>query len=233
MTIAITIAQLQKHWPHGNSTVPGLMEGTAASSAAVFEKYGIATLLEVALMLGQFSEETDGGVDMVENIHYSPARACQVWPSRFRSVEDVYQKVGSYPGDPQFAIRLMDHVYGGRMGNRPDTHDGSTFIGRGFSQCTGRGNATVKDAKGNVEVRPSGYAGVAEVTGLDVLNHPEILIAPATALECSVADFVLCGCLPYAHDGDVLNTTERLNGGTIGLAQREYWTTIWRRELGV
>jgi putative chitinase len=222
MTATLTLAQLQKHWPHSDRTVPGLLEGIAASIPTVFSKYGIATPITVALMFGQFSEETGGGIDMVEDIRYSPGRACQIWPHRFVSVGDLYREIGSFPGDLQFDTKLMDSVYGNRMGNRPGTHDGSTYIGRGLSQCTGRGQA----------VPPSGYIGVGLKTGLDVLNHPEILIAPATALECAVADFVLCGCLPFAEKGDVLNTTKRLNGGTIGLVERENWTDIWRHELG-
>ncbi len=217
MAAILTLAQLQRHWPHGNLRVPGLMEGIAASAPVVFAKYGITAQLVVAMMFGQFSEETGGGVEMIENINYSPARACQVWPSRFSSVPDVYQKIGSFVGDPQFAVKLMDNVYGNRMGNRPGTHDGSSFIGRGLSQCTGR----------------DGYQKVAEKTGFDVLNHPELLIAPATALECSVADFIICGCLPFAENADVINVTRHLNGGLIGLAERAQWTGVWRHEFGV
>ena len=202
--------------------MPGLLEGIATSAPTVFPKYGITTPLTVALMFGQFSEETGGGVDMVEDIRYSPARACQLWPSHFSGVNDLYAKIGSHVGDPQFDVKLMDAVYGNRMGNRAGTHDGSTYIGRGLSQCTGRGETTP----------PSGYIGVGLKTGLDVLDHPEILSAPSTALECAVADFVLCGCLPFAERGDVLNTTKRLNGGTNGLADRESWTTAWRHEFG-
>jgi putative chitinase len=219
----LELLELQKMWPHGNHTVPGLLEGIAASAPSVLAKYSISSPLVVAMMFGQFSEETGGGIDMVENIHYTPVRACQVWPSRFESVADVYAKIGSSPGDPQFAMKLMDKVYGGRMGNRPGTHDGSTYIGRGLSQCTGRGQ----------EKPPSGYVGVGIKTGLDVLNHPEILSAPATALECGVADFILCGCLPFAEKGDVLSVTKHLNGGTIGLTERARWTAAWRNELKV
>ena len=69
-------------------------------------------------------------------------------------------------------------------------------------------------------------------THLDVLDHPEILSAPDTALECGVADFILCGCMPFALHGDVVGVTKKLNGGTIGLSERERWTAIWRQELG-
>lgn len=213
----ITFAQLQKHWPHGDKTVPGLMEGIADSADSVFAKYSITIELTVAVMFGQFSEETGGGIDMVEDIRYTPARACQLWPNRYTSVAQIYQRIGSYVGDPQFDIKLMDDCYGNRMGNGPaSTHDGSNYIGRGLSQCTGK----------------DGYAQVARKTGIDVLTHPELFSSPADALECAVADFIICGCLPFAEKGDVPNTTRRLNGGTIGLQQRIAWTHIWRQELG-
>lgn len=214
---AITLQQLQKHWPHGDRSVPGLMEGIAKSAPTVFAKYNITSQLVVAMLFGQFSEETGGGIDMVENIHYTPQRALQIWPSHFHSVDDLYQKIGSYVGDAQFATKLMDSVYGDRMGNRPGTHDGSIYIGRGLSQCTGR----------------DGYRNVSIKTGLNVINNPSILTAPDTALECGVADFILCGCMPFAEKGDVVNVTKHLNGGLIGLAERERWTSIWKQEFAL
>ncbi len=227
MTAILTLATLQKLWPLGDSTVPGLLEGIAASAPTVFAKYGIATELVVAMMFGQFSAETGGGVELVENINYTPVRACQVWPSNFSSVAQVYQVTRSFAGDPAFDVKLINYIYGtvlgSELGNRPGTNDGSTYIGRGLSQCTGRGVASP----------PSGYIGVAQLTGLDVLDHPEILTAPATTLECGVADFILCGCLPFAEQGDILSVTEKLNGGTIGLAQRQAWTASWKQALGV
>ncbi len=213
----LTLQQLQKHWPHGDKSVPGLMEGIAKSAPAVFTKYNITTSLTLAIIMGQFSEETGGGIDMVEDIRYTPQRALQLWPTHFSSVNDLYHKIGSYVGDAQFDIKLMDSVYGDRMGNRPGTHDGSIYIGRGLSQCTGR----------------DGYRNVSIKTGLNVIDHPEILSAPDTALECGVADFVLCGCMPFAEKGDVVNVTKHLNGGLNGLAERERWTAIWKQELGL
>jgi putative chitinase len=193
------------------------MEGIAASADTVFAKYGITTALTVAMMFGQFSEETGGGIDMVEDIRYTPVRACQIWPDRYTSVAQVYQRIGSFVGDPQFDIKLMDDCYGNRMGNGPaSTHDGSNYIGRGLSQCTGK----------------AGYAAVAKKTGIDALTHPGMFSSTVYALECGVADFILCGCLPFAVNGDVINTTKKLNGGLIGLAARESWTTAWRQELG-
>jgi predicted chitinase len=73
---------------------------------------------------------------MVESIKYTATRACVVWPSRFNSEASCYATVGSFAGDPNFPVKLIDNVYGTRMGNRPGTHDGSRYIGRGFGPMT-------------------------------------------------------------------------------------------------
>src|SRR5260221_8378670 len=125
----ITLATLRQLWPNGNSKIPGLMEGIVAQSYMVFTKYGLTNNLTVAHFMAQSSHECGAGTEMVENINYSAVRACQVWPSRFSSEADVYAKVGSSPCDPQFHIKLIDIVYGNRMGNRFGTHDGSMYIG--------------------------------------------------------------------------------------------------------
>jgi putative chitinase len=102
------------------------------------------------------------------------------------------------------------------MGNAAGSDDGWNFRGRGASQTTGR----------------EGYARLAKATGLDVLNHPDLVNDPQRFLECGVADFILCGCLPFAKADDVLNVTRRLNGGTVGLAQRQAWLAKWKAALG-
>lgn len=214
----LTLDLMRQMWPHGNTKVPGLVEGIVAAGPTVFPKYGIASALELAHAMAQFSHECDAGLEMVENIHYTAARACKVWPSRFKSEADCYAKVGSFAGDPEFPIKLIDNVYGGRMGNRAGTHDGSTYIGRGLAQTTGF------DA----------YAELANITGLDIVAHPELIIAPEHALECGVADFVkICGCLPFAQRDDIVDVTKHLNGGLIGLDMRKAWLAKWKVALGL
>jgi putative chitinase len=102
------------------------------------------------------------------------------------------------------------------MGNALGSDDGWNFRGRGASQTTGR----------------EGYARLAKATGLDLLNHPDLVNDPQRFLECGVADFILCGCLPFAKSDDILNVTRRLNGGTVGLAQRLAWLAKWKAALG-
>lgn len=220
----ITLGTMQRLWPHGDTKVPGLIEGIVDAAPAVFQKYGLTTNFAVAHALAQFSHECGAGTEMVENIHYSPERAAQVWPLRendphperhFANAGDCLRKTGSYAGDPDFPGKLIDLVYGTRMGNRPGTHDGRNFIGRGLAQTTGR----------------EGYEKLAAKTGFDLVSHPELTIMPSTALECGVADFVLCGCLPFAFRDDVSNVTLHLNGGYVGLAERKQWLGKWKAAL--
>jgi putative chitinase len=212
----LTLEIMHSLWPNGNNNVPGLVEGILASAAAVFAKYGLNSDLLIAHAMAQFSHECGAGTEMVENINYTAKRACQVWPSRFRSEADCFAIVGSFAGDPDFRIKLIDNVYGGRNGNRPGTHDGSAYIGRGLSQVTGRGN----------------YEALGAKVGLDLVNNPDLVNAPANALECGVADFILSGCLPFARADDVSGVTRHLNGGFIGLEERALWLARWKTALG-
>jgi putative chitinase len=202
-------AALPRLWPHADQHVPGLTAGIIAAARAVLAAHGITTPLVLAMMMGQFSEECGAGLEMTENLNYDAAGLARTWPAHF---------TGSMPSRYAHNPRMIaDVAYGGRMGNAlPPSDDGWTFRGRGLSQCTGR----------------QGYAKLAAATGLDLLNHPDLVSDPAHALLCGVADFVLCGCLPFAARGDVVEVTRHLNGGTIGLAEREQWTARWRHELG-
>jgi putative chitinase len=203
-------------WPNGNNKVDGLVEGVLAAAPTVFAKYGLNNDLVIAHAMAQFSVECGAGTEMVENINYTAARACQVWPSRFRSEADCYTIVGSFAGDPDFCTKLIDNVYGGRNGNRPGTNDGSTYIGRGLSQVTGRGN----------------YQALGAKVVLDLANQVDLVNDPENALECAVADFILCGCLPFAQADDVSGVTMHLNGGHTGLDARTLWLGRWKTALG-
>ena len=203
------INTLYNLWPNGDEKIAGLRDGVAASAPAVFKKYGVDSPLLVAHVMAQISHECGAGHDVVENLNYTAGRMMQVWPSRFPTMA----MAAPYAGNPR---ALANKVYNGRMGNAVGSDDGWKFRGRGASQTTGR----------------EGYARLAKATGLDVLDHPDLVNDPARFLECGVADFILCGCLPFARADDVLNVTRRLNGGVVGLAQRKMWLAKWKAALG-
>jgi putative chitinase len=200
---------LSRLWPSGDQRIHGLRAGIIAAAPVVFAKYQITTPLLVAHVMGQISHECGAGHDVVENLNYTASRMTQVWPSRFPSVASAQP----YAGNPR---ALANKVYNGRMGNASGSDDGWNFRGRGACQTTGR----------------EGYARLAKATGLDVVNRPDLVNDPRYFLECGVADFVACGCLPFARADDVLNVTRRLNGGTIGLAERRVWLSKWKAALG-
>jgi putative chitinase len=205
---------LTRLWPTGDAKIPGLRAGIIASAPRVFAKYGIVSPLQVAHLMAQVSHECGAGHEVEENLSYSAGRMMQVWPSRFPTMASALP----YAKNPR---KLADKTYNGRMGNRPGSDDGYNFRGRGGSQTTGR----------------EGYARLAQKTGLDLLNKPELVNDPRYFLECAVADFVLCGCLPYCAprpglpDGDIRGVTHHLNGGYIGLEERKAWFARWKAAL--
>lgn len=204
----LTLALMQKMWRAGDQHVPGLLEGIAAAAPTVFPKYGLTTPLVVAHAMAQFSEECGAGLEMVENDNFTAEQLLKLWPSHFTGT--MAQRLAHNPR------MICDVAYGGRMGNAPPpSDDGYNFRGRGLSQTTGR----------------EGYAAVAVKTSLDLLNNPDLFSSPDHALECGVADFVICGCLPYAEKDDVVGVTRKLNGGLNGLASREDWLKKWRAEI--
>lgn len=199
---------LRRMWPQGDRRVAGLIAGTAAASESVFARFGIDTPNLVAHVMAQLSHECGAGQEVVENMNYTETRMMQVWPSRF----PTRASAEPYAHNPR---ALANKVYNGRMGNRAGSDDGWTFRGRGAAQTTGR----------------EGYQRLAAITGLDLVNDPDLLLDPHYFLLGGVGDFVACGCLPFARADDVVGVTRRLNGGTIGLAERKAWLTKWRAEL--
>ncbi len=222
----LTASLLRAMWPKGDSQSPGLIEAIAAQAPTIFPKHGFDTPLTVAHAMAQFTEECGGGGEMTENINYTPESAARVFHTRFSSPDDCLQKVGSFRGDPNFKFKMIDFVYGGRNGN-VQPHDGSTYIGRGLSQVTGRGN----------------YKALAQKlgNGLDLENNPDLVNKAGNALECGVTDLVMCGCLPHAKADDLLGVSALLNTGHLvsnpadvnGFDERKKALDLWKLALGV
>jgi putative chitinase len=206
----LTLAMMKALWPNGDQHVPGLLEGTAAAAPTIFPKYGFATDLMIVHAMAQFSEECGAGLEMTENLNYSYQGLLNTWPSHFTPT-----LAAKAQRNPQM---IADIAYGGRMGNLPPpSDDGWTYRGRGFSQCTGKNE----------------YVSLGQKLMVDIVANPGWLSDPLHALEAGCADFVLCGCLPYAENDDVIGVTRKLNGGLIGLSERERWLGLWKREFGI
>jgi putative chitinase len=205
MDILTAISRL---WPNGDSRDPGLLTGIAASAAAALKPYGITEPLVLAHIMAQISHECSAGVEMTENLNYSAPRLIEVWPSHFDK-----QTAAQYAHNPQ---ALANYIYNPPchrdLGNRENSNDGWTYRGRGATQVTGRAN----------------YERLGNETALPLLDNPDMVNDPAYFFKVGVADFVLCGCLPFARADDIRGVTRHLNGGLIGLAKREVWLTRWK-----
>jgi putative chitinase len=209
----LQIDMMRRRWPHGDQHIPGLIEGIVAAAPIVFPKYGATSALAIAHFMAQASEECGQGLEMIENMNYSAEGLRKVFPTHFT---------------PAMAARaahnqrlIADIAYGGRMGNAPPpSDDGFRFRGAGMSQVTGR----------------EGYAKLQAIlkqhgTNFDILEDPGLIIDPAHALECGVADWIICGCLPHAERDDLIGETHALNGGLNGLDERRRQLALWKREL--
>lgn len=194
-------------WPNAPHS---LVEGVLTTNVTVFEKYGLHTAQEVADFMAQISEETGGGVAVEENLHYSAARLCQVWPSRFPTLHSAMP----FANSPRL---LANCVYGGRYGNIPGTDDGYNFRGRGGIQITFR----------------DWYVKIGAATGLDLVSKPDLANSPEHFLECAAAFWKLDGVNIFADRGDFRGETIRINGGLINYPTRLQWRHRWRAALGL
>ncbi|UPJ55393.1 peptidoglycan-binding protein [Bradyrhizobium sp. 192] len=204
MTDTVFGQALARLWPR---CPQDLLVGINATAAEVFAKYGFTPLV-ITHFMAQITHECGAGRELVENLNYSPEGIVRTWPSRFKSVAEALP----FAHAPQ---KLANKVYNGRMGNRPASNDGWSFRGRGGTNTTGH----------------DGYFRLARKMAQDFLGDPDLVNRPDLFLECAVVDFVLCGCVPFAQKDDIRGVTYHLNGGFIGLKQREDLTRRWKTAL--
>lgn len=171
---------------------------------------GIVTPARVCCFLSQVAHESSELTRLEEGLSYSAERLVQVWPTRFRSLEEAKP----YARAPE---ALANHVYAGRMGNGDaSSGDGWKYRGGGLIQMTGR----------------AAYQDAADATGLNLVEQPEQIRAPgmpAARTACWWWWHAGCNDLADATDGPTPDEafrrlTRRINGGLTGLQERRaYW----------
>jgi putative chitinase len=190
-------------------SLPRAAEWTAALNAAM-DRFEIDTPQRAAAFLAQIAHESGELQRLVENLNYSAARLCAVWPNRFATVDAARP----YERSPE---RLANYVYAKRLGNGDEASgDGWRFRGRGLIQLTGRGN----------------YRSCATAIALPVETEPERLEAPEAAALAAAQFWHSRGLNHLADDQnddnddqDFVAITKIINGGTAGLKSRQqYWT---------
>jgi putative chitinase len=164
-------------------------------------KFNITNNLRLAHFLAQCGHESGGFRAVQENLNYSAKGLTTTFKKYFLTEAAA----GPYARNPQ---KIASKVYGGRMGNGPEsTGDGFKFRGRGYIQLTGKQN----------------YTNFAKFIGEDTVSNPDLV---ATKYPLASAAFFFDSnklwtlCDRGADNATVTAVTKRVNGGTIGLADR-------------
>ena len=208
-------------WPKADHA---LIAGMVAAQDGVYVKFRINTALRLVHVWAQFTEETGSGVEMTESLNYSPANLLATFPTHFTQAQA--NEYGHTPSHPANQRMIGNLAYGGRMGNHAGTDDGYNFRGRGLIQTTGR----------------TGYTDLAHLTGLDLVNHPDLANDPTHALLCGFAEFVnYPGMLGYCDADNLLAVSSLINVGHVvsdpnavnGYAERKAALLKWKAHMGI
>ena len=185
-------------------------EGWATSMNEVFPTYEINTPKRVAAFLAQCGHESGGWTVFEENLNYSAQGLNGIFKKYFPTLESAQP----YARNPQ---KIANRVYASRMGNGPESsNDGWVYRGRGPIQLTGRSNYTqfAKDMFEDWE---------------NVVANPDWVTADRDfALMSAIWFWNKNGLNKFADDSSsgespaFITLTKRINGGTIGLADRQH-----------
>lgn len=176
-------------------------ESVIAQIPDTASKFQINTPLRLAHFLAQCGHESGGFKATQENLNYSAKGLMGIFKKYFptQSLSEQYQR------NPQ---KIASKVYGGRMGNGPEsTGEGFKFRGRGYIQLTGKEN----------------YTAFGKSINEDMTANPD-KVATHYPLLSAAWFFNKNGLHRMADEGStdavVTKITRRVNGGTIGLADR-------------
>jgi putative chitinase len=163
-------------------------------------KFNITNPLRLAHFLAQCGHESGGFRAVSENLNYSAKGLLGTFPKYFNATT-----AAQYERKPEM---IASRVYGGRMGNGDEaSKEGFKFRGRGYIQLTGKSN----------------YTALTRFIGEDCVNNPDLV---ATKYPLASAAFFFDSnklwsiCDRGADTATVTAVTKRVNGGTIGLADR-------------
>jgi putative chitinase len=186
--------KLDKLKGHIPDAVIAMIPDTAA-------KFQINTPLRLAHFLAQCGHESGGFKATSENLNYSAKGLMGIFKKYFptEALANAYQR------NPQ---KIANKVYANRMANGDEASgDGFKFRGRGYIQLTGKAN----------------YTAFGKAIGEDITANPDVVSGKYALL--SAAWFWSNNGLNKLADGGstdavVTTITKRVNGGTIGLADR-------------
>ena len=175
------------------------------------KKFNITNPLRLAHFLAQCGHESAGFKAVSENLNYSADGLVKIFGKYFNT-----STASAYARQPE---KIASKVYANRMGNGDESSkEGYKFRGRGYIQLTGKSN----------------YTGFTKFIGEDCVANPDLV---ATKYPLASAAFFFDSnklwsiCDLGSSDDVVTKVTKRVNGGTIGLADRikhfkEYYSLL-------
>jgi putative chitinase len=211
MIMGVSTPKAAPQPPAGNTAAPGSLkldklkghipDAVIAQIPDTAAKFGINTPLRLAHFLAQCGHESGGFRAVQENLNYSAKGLNGI----FRKYFPTEASAAAYARNPQ---KIASKVYGGRMGNGPEsTGEGFKFRGRGYIQLTGKDN----------------YRAFGSAINEDMTANPD-KVATHYPLLSAAWFFSKNGLHRIADEGAtdavVTKITKRVNGGTIGLADR-------------
>lgn len=210
MEFEFTKEQLGKIIP-GNKDVDAWYEALVA----IMPKYEITTKRRVAHFLSQCAHESNNFRSLQENLNYSEKALNAVFGRYFGAAPK--RNAAEYARNPE---KIANYVYQDefrkyKMGN-VNEGDGWLFRGRGLKQLTGRENYTRFGASINIS---------AEEAAVYVAT-------PKGAVESACWFWNANKLNTIADTDDVVKMTKKINGGNIGLADRQLRYTKAMEVLG-
>ena len=165
----------------------------------VLEFYEINTPQRIAMFLAQCGHESGGFRVIKENLNYSAAGLRKTFAKYFPN--DAI--ANEYAKKPE---KIANRVYANRMGNGDEASgDGYRYCGRGLIQLTGKQN----------------YQAFAKDMEMDFDEATEWLSTEEGAVWSAGWFWDSRELNQWADKGDIVTTTKKINGGTIGLEDRK------------
>lgn len=180
------------------------------------QRFGIDGVRPIAALLAQGAHESQGFQKLKEDLFYrTPDRIQAIFGQGIagRARFPTLKSCEPYVCNPQ---ALANYVYANRMGNGPPASgDGWRFRGEGMFQLTGKAN----------------QAGFAAAMGMRLEDVPAYLATPGGAAMSACWFFVEHGLEDLAITPGIIDDTRAINGGVIGLADRQKRFTAVLNEL--
>jgi putative chitinase len=164
-------------------------------------EYEINNNKRIAAFLAQCAHESGGFTALKENLNYRWQSLRKIFPKYFHD-DGIAQRYAALPNKQE---AIANRIYANRMGNGDElSGDGYRFCGRGLIQLTGKNN----------------YTWFAASLNITPEEATEYLMTFEGAVQGACWFWETNNLNMWADTGDILTLTKKINGGTLGLADR-------------